>query len=105
MQTLKTVNIEEGVEEIGAYAFAWCRALESISIPSSVRIVGYDFINGCDSLKTFSVEGGNPVLSSSGGVVFDKVNKTILFVDKSARQISIPGGATVGVEKIVVVWR
>ena len=94
VQTLKSVYVEEGVEEIGTYAFAWCRALESISLPSSVKSIGYGIVYGCDNLRSFSVEGGNPVLSSSGGVVFDRVNKTILFVDKSARQISIPEGVT-----------
>ena len=53
--TIKTVIIPEGVETIGAYAFANLTALESIVLPSTLKTISYGAFYGCTSLKR--VEG------------------------------------------------
>lgn len=84
---VKTVTIEEGVQNIGEYAFNDCYNLISISIPgsvttigksafyrcnslvsitisSSVTSIGSEAFSGCTVLSTLKVEDGNPVYDS-----------------------------------------
>ena len=49
------IVINEGVERIGAYAFAGLTALEKITLPSTLKIIDYGAFMGCESLVT--VEG------------------------------------------------
>ena len=51
-----TVIIEDGVTNIGSYAFYGCTALTNITIPSSVINVGYDAFN-CDNLNNVYYTG------------------------------------------------
>ncbi len=48
--TIKKVIIPEGVEKIGAYAFAGLTALEEVVFPSTLESVGYGAFLGCTSL-------------------------------------------------------
>ena len=53
--TIKIVTIPEGVERIGAYAFAGMTALEKVILPSTLETIDYGAFFGCTSLKV--VEG------------------------------------------------
>ncbi|MCA9096043.1 MAG: leucine-rich repeat domain-containing protein, partial [Planctomycetaceae bacterium] len=75
---LTQVTIPSSVTEIGSEAFQSCPGLTSISIPSSVvSIGGYAFLS-CRNLKSIEVDAANPSFSSSGGILFDKDQSTLI---------------------------
>lgn len=49
-----TINLPEGVEEIGVNAFGSC-LFESFTIPASVKKIGTQAFSGCKSLKTIVI--------------------------------------------------
>ena len=53
--SIKTVIIEDGVTNIGNYAFAYCSSLTSITIPNSVTSIGYHAFEYCSSLTSISI--------------------------------------------------
>ncbi len=57
--TITKVVIPEGVEKIGAYAFANLTALEEIVLPSTLEAIEYGAFYGCTSLKTISFSSEN----------------------------------------------
>jgi len=52
-----TVTIEDGVKNIGNYAFKGCDKLTSIDIPASVTSIGWHAFDGCTGLKTAGPKG------------------------------------------------
>ena len=50
--TIKSIVIPEGVEKIGAFAFANLTALEEIVLPSTLKMIDQGAFYGCTSLKT-----------------------------------------------------
>ncbi len=50
--TITEVTIPEGVERIGAYAFANLTALKKINLPSTLEYIEYGAFIGCTSLET-----------------------------------------------------
>ncbi len=57
--TITKVVIPEGVEKIGAYAFANLTALEEVVFPSTLEHIDYGAFYGCTSLKKISFSGEN----------------------------------------------
>lgn len=55
MRKLKTVNLNEGITEIGQRAFFWCEGIEELVIPASVVEYGNSALNGCSHLVKLSV--------------------------------------------------
>ena len=49
---LKTAQLNDGLESIGEFAFAYCSALTSISMPDTVKTCGYGAFGYCTSLGT-----------------------------------------------------
>lgn len=49
---LKSVILQEGVEEIDERCFADCKQLESVSLPVSLRTVAYEAFRGCAALAS-----------------------------------------------------
>ena len=47
-----SVEIPDGVTEIGAYAFSGCKSLTSIVIPNSVTEIGIAAFEDCRSLSS-----------------------------------------------------
>ena len=50
--TIEEVIIPEGVEDIGAYAFAGLTALKSVTLPSTLAKISEGAFEGCTSLET-----------------------------------------------------
>jgi len=48
---LKKVILDEGVEAIGEYAFAYCKGLETVDMPGSVTSIGSSAFKSCVGLK------------------------------------------------------
>ncbi|MBQ9700481.1 MAG: S8 family serine peptidase, partial [Lachnospiraceae bacterium] len=55
--TVTKVIIPEGVEKIGAYAFANLTALEEVVLPSPLESIDYGAFYGCTSLEKISFSG------------------------------------------------
>ena len=62
---LKSVVIDEGLEEIGQYAFYDCSQLEGIEFPESLRMIDYRAFHGCSSLKNLYLPDHVTQLASS----------------------------------------
>ena len=56
-------EIPSSVEEIGDFAFQYCRELEEITIPNSVKVIGDDAFWGCLSLKKITLPTGMTEIS------------------------------------------
>ncbi|MBR6670737.1 MAG: leucine-rich repeat domain-containing protein, partial [Ruminococcus sp.] len=54
-QEIETIIIEDGITNIGSFAFRYCHSLISITIPESVTSIGYDAFNFCDSLTSITI--------------------------------------------------
>ena len=65
--TITKVIIPEGVEKIGAYAFANLTALEEVVLPSTLNAIEYGAFYGCSSLQkiTFSGENNLQIINQS----------------------------------------
>ena len=57
--SFKTVIISDGVETIDWFAFYNCKQLTSITIPSSVRKIGYAVFDGCSKNFTIYCQSGS----------------------------------------------
>ena len=47
--------IEEGVEELQDGCFCACPALSEVTIPKSVKFIGYSAFDECDGLRSVTV--------------------------------------------------
>ena len=80
---IESIIIPEGVEEIKNNAFADCLNLKEVVIPSTVKVLGYDFQNynvfiGCSSLEKISISENNDVFKSiNNSIVEIKTGKLI----------------------------
>ena len=63
MEQLKTVTFSEGLKRIGTGAFQNSTMFENISFPESVTYIGYNALDGCDSLKSIYI-GPNAKIDS-----------------------------------------
>ena len=57
--TITKVVVPEGIEKIGAYAFANLTGLEEIVLPSTLQSIEYGAFYGCSALKTITFSGEN----------------------------------------------
>ena len=55
ISSIQSVVIEEGVENIGMYAFWQCSALTAVTIPNSVTIIGTGAFYNCSNLTTVTI--------------------------------------------------
>ena len=86
---LTTVSIPHGATQIGAFAFLDCNSLTSVAIPNSVTYLGGNAFTSCTGLTSVTVEWNTPLEIESN--VFENVDKSacILYVptgSKSAYQ-------------------
>ena len=53
--TIKSINIPEGIEYVGINAFYNCSSLETVVLPEGVKYIGSGAFMGCDSIKSISI--------------------------------------------------
>ena len=58
MTTLTSVEIPDGVENIGYEAFSGCTGLTSIDLPNGMKTIGYKAFNGCTGLTSITIPDG-----------------------------------------------
>ncbi len=71
-ETIKSVVIENGVTNIGGYAFYKCSSVTSITMPNSVTSIGKFAFRGCSNLKSVTIGNGVTVI---GDRAFDDCRK------------------------------
>ena len=49
--------IPKGITEIDSFVFRDCTSLETVTIPASVKTIGYGAFNGCENIKTVKYMG------------------------------------------------
>ena len=81
--SLTNINIPEGVINIGDYAFEGCSSLKSIAIPEGVTIIGRETFSECSSIKSI-------VIPKS----VTNIERYAFSVCSSLTNITIPEGVT-----------
>lgn len=90
---LNSITLPEGVKFIGEYTFQSCPTLETISLPSTVEYIGFCAITFNNKLSSILVAGANPYFSSMDGVLYDKLQKTLVsFPNMKSNYYRIPEG-------------
>jgi hypothetical protein len=74
---LDSILIPDGVTSLGLGAFANTR-LSSVTIPGSVTNIASSPFYDCSNLTAITVDASNPAYSSLGGVLFDKMQTTVI---------------------------
>lgn len=93
------VILKDDTISISSLAFVRCDGLTSITIPDSVKEIGYSAFDDCTSLKNITVSNNNNSYCSVDGVLFNKdKTKLICYPDKKAgAKYSIPNSVvTIG---------
>ncbi len=57
-ENLASIELHEGITEIGSYAFFHCKSLTSVTIPSTVKMVGKEAFVHCDNLSDLTISDG-----------------------------------------------
>lgn len=80
---------------IDSDVFSYCSALESFTIPASVKSVSYKAFNKCDKLTAFHVEDGNTKYAEAEGLLYSKDGTTVVACPPGMKgEITIPGSPT-----------
>ncbi len=74
----QTIEIEEGIKEIGINAFTGCMNLIKIKIPSSVEKIGLGSFEWCYEFKNIEVDENNQNYKSIDGVLYSKDGSTLI---------------------------
>jgi len=87
--------IPDGVTNLGDGAFEDCSGLTSVTFPASLIGTGNEAFNGCWGLTNFTVNAGNSIYASAGGVLFNKTLTTLLqYPTGLTGDYEIPAGVT-----------
>ncbi|MBU9745772.1 leucine-rich repeat protein [Lachnospiraceae bacterium ASD3451] len=93
---LTSVSFPESLRTIGDSAFASCGDLTGVSFPEGLETIEAQSFSNCGSLKAFEVETDNLYFLSKDGVLYNKVNNTLLQypIAKSGTSFNVPDGVT-----------
>lgn len=89
--SLEEIEIPDGVEEIGDFAFYACRSLTRIVIPGSVKKIGKYAFSWCKNLKEVIIREG--VEEIGGAAFYHDVNLERAEVPESVKKIEIAQSA------------
>ena len=92
---LTSVTMPASVMLLDDGAFADCSGLTTITLGAGVNQIATSAFGGCTQLTAINVNPTNPVLSSIGGVVFDKSQTTLVkFPPGYPGSYTTPGSVT-----------
>lgn len=77
-RALAEIELPASLTHIGDNAFNACVSLKEIVIPGSVTYIGKNAFFNCLSLAEIKVSQDNEVYSSTGGILYDRAEKTLL---------------------------
>ena len=83
---IKSVVLEEGVSDIGSYAFRDCDKLTSVTISKSVSTIGQHAFDWCTALKSISIPNS---VTNIGGNAFSGCNINSVHISDIASWCSI----------------
>jgi len=83
--SIKSVVIEDGVTNIGNYAFYNCSSLTSVTIPNSVTSIGAGAFDGCTGLTSVTIP--NSVTSIGGSAFYNCSSLTSVTIGNSVTSI------------------
>ena len=78
----KTVEITEGITEIGFEALFACKNLTSVTIPSTVTSIGYGAFASCAKLTSLTIKATNP--PTLEGDMLNYSNNCIIYVPSAS---------------------
>ena len=80
---LENVVIDDGVTNIGNFAFSSCESLENITIPNSVKEIGIGAFSNCKNLESLTIPDG-----------VKKINFLTFSGCENLTSVTIPNGVT-----------
>lgn len=86
--------IPNGVTRIEEWAFATCAQLTSVTTPASVSSIGDYAFSGCGRLNAITVNALSPSYSDVDGVLFDRIQATLVQYPLARGDYTIPNGVT-----------
>ena len=84
---VKSIVISEGISTIHSYTFQSCSNLESITVPTTVTLIGEGAFAGCSSLKTVIYNGTEEQFAQ---VVVEEGNELLLLTEKIFLNTTLP---------------
>ena len=75
---LRSVTIPDSVTEIGDMAFYWCPDLESVTIPDGVTKIGAEAFNSCASLKSVTIPDGVTAIGDAAFVCCESLESVTI---------------------------
>ena len=92
---LTQIVLPDRVASLGINAFLGCTNLTGITIPASLVGIGAGAFSGCTALTAITVARNNPEYSSTGGVLFDRWQTTLLqYPAGLVGSYTVPGSVT-----------
>lgn len=66
-RNIRSVQLPSTLDSIRQSTFAYCSKIQELTIPASVRYLGYNMVGGCGQLHHLAVDPANPVFDSRRG--------------------------------------
>lgn len=86
LRSIRALVVESGVASICDGAFAGCTALETVSLPDSLRAIGEKAFSGCEKLATVSLPNGVERIGENAfagtGFAADNTKNGLLYAGK-----------------------
>lgn len=87
---ITSVTIPDSVEDIGAYAFGWCRGLTNVVIGAGTKEFANDRFYSCDNVLSIVISEQNLNIKCIDGMVLTKDGTRICAAPSARGYVSIP---------------
>lgn len=75
---IERITIPEGIEHIGANAFAICEKLTAVNLPSTLERIDEAVFQGSELLNTITINDGNTRYDVINGILYDLREKVLI---------------------------
>lgn len=96
-RSIQRLVLPDGMLYIGRNALSGCEGLESLSLPSTVRLIGQEALPSTTTLDEITVDENNPRFVSVDGVLYTRDMKTLVKypAGRSDKNYVVPEGVEV----------